>query len=97
VDSSPIYFVFHVGDVLRYVSLYRQIVKTINFCLSDQNGILLRLVFSNLGDVVNRRQGVVSARILFYFFYQVSFMCFNVTVEICAVAPKYLLVDCTCP
>jgi hypothetical protein len=60
MDSLDIYFAFRVGDVLWYVSFYRQIVKTTNFCLSDQNGILLYLVFSDLGDVVNRRQGVVS-------------------------------------
>jgi hypothetical protein len=36
--------------------------------LSDQNGILLCLVFSDLGIVVNRRQGAVSTGIPFSFF-----------------------------
>jgi hypothetical protein len=39
----------------------RQLVSV----LSDRNGILLCLVFSELGVVVNRRQGVVSAGIPF--------------------------------
>ncbi len=40
-----------------YVSFYRQVVKTINVCLSDQDDILLNLVFSNLGYVVNEGKG----------------------------------------
>jgi hypothetical protein len=47
------------------MSPFIQIIKTINFCLSDQNGILLHLVFSDLGDVVNGRQGVVSCLLEF--------------------------------
>jgi hypothetical protein len=68
VDYLAIYFVFRVGDVLLYISFYRQIIKTTNFRLSDQNGILLHLVFSDLGDVVDRRQGAVSAGIPLSFF-----------------------------
>jgi hypothetical protein len=69
LDNSPFVLQFEYG-ANNQGSFYRQIVKTINFCLSDQNGILLHLVFSDLGDAVNGRQGVVSARIPFYFFCQ---------------------------
>ena len=78
----------------------RQIVKTTNLCLSDQNGVLYCLVFCDVGDVVNGRQRVVCRRIPFFSFCCRNCtrwvnMCLNVVAAICSLAPKYLLVDCT--
>jgi hypothetical protein len=101
VDSLAIYFIFCVGDVLRHVSLIDRSSRQLISVLSDQNGILFCLVFNNLRDLVNRRQGAVSAGIPFTLFWRrnctrwvtcasMSHLVFSND------APEYLIVHCTC-
>ena len=94
-------FLFYIKFLRRRLVclLLWEIVKTTNFCLSDQNGVLFCLVFCDVGNVVNGRQRVVCRQIPFCSFCCTNCtrwvsMCLNVTAEICPFAPKYLLVDC---